>query len=92
MDVASLTEDFGQVEVAKRLGELDPARQVSEISSLRDIFQFIPGTRIEVIVFASDPLSGARRVSRMSLTPSQQQRSFSGQPRHDAQLDLDERR
>jgi hypothetical protein len=69
MDPASLTADFGQVQVAKRLNDLNPAKRVSEISSLRDMVHLIPGTRIEVIVFASDPLSGARRVSRASLTP-----------------------
>jgi hypothetical protein len=69
MDPASLTEHFGQVQLAKRLDELPQKREPSSISSLRDVFYLIPGSRIEVVVFASDPLSGARRASRASLTP-----------------------
>lgn len=68
MDPRSLT-DFGQAQLAKRLAELEPKMVPTEISSLRDIFRLIPGSRIEIIVFASDPLSGARRASRASLIP-----------------------
>jgi hypothetical protein len=64
MEPASLTEDFGQLELKKRLDELNPKEKLSNIASLRDVVQLIPGSRIEVVVFASDPLSGARRASR----------------------------
>lgn len=68
MDPGSLT-DFGQTQLAKRLDELTPKKALTDISSLRDIFRLIPGSRIEIVVFASDPLSGARRASRASLIP-----------------------
>jgi hypothetical protein len=74
MDPRSLTDDFGQAQLAKRLDELTPKMTPGEIASLRDIFRLIPGSRIEIIVFASDPLSGARRASRASLTPAPQYR------------------
>ncbi len=73
MDTASLTAEFGQQQLARRLGELESATQPADLSSLREIFGLIPGSRIDVIVFASDPLSGARRVSRASLIPPQHQ-------------------
>ncbi|MDQ6850578.1 MAG: hypothetical protein M3070_11585 [Actinomycetota bacterium] len=72
MEPTSLTEDFGQPELKKRLDELNPRKELSDISSLRDVFRLIPGSRIEVVVFASDPLSGARCASRESLIPGQQ--------------------
>lgn len=71
MEPGSLTEDFGQSQLARRLGELNPPKEISDISSLRDIFILIPGTRIEIAVFANDPLSGARHISRASLIPGQ---------------------
>lgn len=69
MDPSTLTQ-FGQRQLAERLDELSPKRRTSDVSSLRDIFQLIPGTRIEVTVFATDPLSGTRRASRAPLTPA----------------------
>lgn len=70
MEPASLTENFGQPELKKRLAELTPPKEPSEIESLRTVFHLMPGSRIEVVVFASDPLSGARRASRGSLVPA----------------------
>lgn len=67
MDISSLSP-FGVREVAKRLSELNPPQGLSDIASVADLFVLIPGTRVEVVVFASDPLSGARRASRASLT------------------------
>jgi hypothetical protein len=69
MDPASLSDDTGKPELAKRLAELQPQRTVDALSSLREVFALIPGSRIEVVVFASDPTSGARRSSHGSLTP-----------------------
>jgi hypothetical protein len=70
MEPASLTADFGQPELRERLAELTPPKDLSEVESLRTVFHLLPGSRIEVAVFASDPLSGARRASHGSLIPS----------------------
>jgi hypothetical protein len=73
MEPASLTENFGQPELSKRLAELSPGKRLADIASLREIFQLIPGSRIEIVVFASDPLSGARRANRGFLVPASSQ-------------------
>ncbi len=44
MEPASLTGDFGQPELEKRLDELSPKKKLSDIASLRDVFQLIPGS------------------------------------------------
>ena len=69
MEASSLDEDFGQPQLERRLSELNPGRCPSDISSLREIFSLFPGSRIEVVVLASDPLSGVRRAIRGSLVP-----------------------
>ena len=71
MDPDLLSDETGKPELAKRLDELQPKRTVDGLSSLRDVFALVPGSRIEVVVFASDPLSGARRSSHGFLTPRQ---------------------
>jgi hypothetical protein len=69
MEPALLSEHFGQSQLRERLSELEPKKDVSDISSLRDIFCLIPRSHIEVVVFASDPLSGTRRAIRGFLIP-----------------------
>jgi hypothetical protein len=69
METSSLDEGFGRPQLERRLGELHPSRRPSDISSLREVFSLFPGSRLEVIVLASDPLSGVRRAIRGSLIP-----------------------
>jgi hypothetical protein len=71
MDPDTLTA-FGKARLAERLAELNPPRQRSDIASMIEVFELLPTTRIDVAVFASDPLSGARSVSRRSLRPEHQ--------------------
>jgi hypothetical protein len=55
MEAASLTAEFGQQQLATRLAELEPATRPADLSALRDVFGLIPGSRIDITVFASDP-------------------------------------
>lgn len=69
MDPGTLTS-FGQDRLSERLAELEPPQEQASLGSLAEIFDLIPMARIDVAVFASDPISGARSVSRASLSPA----------------------
>jgi hypothetical protein len=69
MAINSLT-DFARAELSKRLNELEPPRQISDIESVAEAIELIEAAEIEVAVSGVDRMTEVRSVQAKRIRPA----------------------